>query len=83
VPRLQPAKQEPQLLWRSDSPAHAAARGGSLDGCGAGDHDQPYRFGWHPRSSLGCPFSTRQHGRLPVLRSRLQDGLLGVDDVDA
>jgi hypothetical protein len=23
---------------------------GSLDGEGAGDHDQPFRFGWRPRS---------------------------------
>ena len=45
---------------------------GSLDGLGAGDHDQPYRFGWRPRASVPYPFSTRQYARL-LLRSRVQD----------
>jgi len=48
---------------------------GSLDGEGAGDHDQPYRFGWRPRTSVPYPFSTRQFARLLVFRSRLQDRL--------
>ncbi len=47
---------------------------GSLDGEGAGDHDQPYHFGWWPRSSEPYPFSTRQYARLLVLRSRLLAG---------
>ena len=47
--------------------------GGSLDGQGAGDHDQPYRFGWRPRASVPYPFNTRQYARLLVLRSRVQD----------
>jgi hypothetical protein len=46
---------------------------GSLDGEGAGDHDQPYRFGWRPRSSVPYPFSTRQYARLLVFRGRLHD----------
>jgi hypothetical protein len=46
---------------------------GSLDGDGAGDHDQPYRFGWRPRTSVPFPFSTRQYARLLVFRSRLQE----------
>ncbi len=46
---------------------------GSLDGTGAGDHDQPYRFGWRPRASVPYPFNTRQYARLLVLRSRVQD----------
>jgi hypothetical protein len=46
---------------------------GSLDGDGAGDHDQPYRFGWRPRASVPYPFNTRQYARLLILRSRLQD----------
>jgi hypothetical protein len=53
---------------------------GSLDGRGAGDHDQPYRFGWKPRASVPYPFNTRQYSRLLVLRGRIQDGLFGADD---
>ena len=53
----------------------------SLDGTGAGDHDQPYRFGLRPRSSATYPFSTRQYARLLVLRSRVQAGQFGADDV--
>jgi hypothetical protein len=48
---------------------------GSLDGGGAGDQDQPYRFGWRPRASVPYPFNTRQYARLLVLRSRLRDQL--------
>jgi hypothetical protein len=51
----------------------AAPLVGSLDGDGAGDHDQPYRFGWRPRTSSPYPFSTRQYARLLVLRGRIQD----------
>jgi hypothetical protein len=58
-------------------------RAGSLDGRGAGDHDQPYRFGWKPRASVPYPFNIRQYGRLLVLRGRIQDGLIGADDVAA
>jgi hypothetical protein len=50
---------------------------GSQDGLGAGDHDQPYRFGWRPRSSAPYPFNTRQYARLLVLRSRLRERLAG------
>ena len=46
---------------------------GSLDGDGAADHDQPYRFGWRPRASVPYPFNTRQYARLLVLRSRVRD----------
>jgi len=46
---------------------------GSLDGLGAADHDQPYRFGRRPRTSAPYPFSTRQYARL--LRGRVQDEL--------
>jgi len=53
----------------------------SLDGSGAADHDQPYRFGRRPRSSAPYPFSTRQFARLLVLRSRVQAGQFGADDV--
>ncbi len=56
---------------------------GSLDGTGAGDHDQPYRFGWRPRASVPYPFNTRQYARLLVLRGRFQDHLAGDDGQDA
>ena len=53
---------------------------GSHDGLGAGDNDQPYRFGRRPHGSAPYPFSTRQYVRLLVLRGRIQDGLIGSDD---
>jgi hypothetical protein len=53
---------------------------GSRDGEGAGDHDQPYRFGWRPRASVPYPFSTRQYARLLVLRSHVQDSQLCAHD---
>ena len=76
-------------LWESNG------RFGSLDGQGAGDHDQPYRFGptsrawrrasgalgWRPRASVPYPFNTRQFARLLVLRGRVQDSLAGHDDL--
>jgi len=53
---------------------------GSLDGAGAGDHGQPYRFGRRPRTSVPYParpaqrwFNTRQYARLLVLRGRRRD----------
>ena len=49
---------------------------GTYDGTGAGDHDQPYRFGWRPRVGATCPFSERQYARLLVLRSSYQSGSL-------
>jgi hypothetical protein len=51
----------------------AAVASGSLDGDGAADHDQPYRFGFRPRVSAPYPFNTRQYARLLVLRGRIQD----------
>ena len=54
---------------------------GTRDGVGAGDHDQPYRFGWRPRASAPYPFNTRQYARLLVFRSRLHDHL--ADDGEA
>ena len=46
----------------------------SLDGVGAGDHDQPYRFGWRPCTVVPFPFNTRQYARLLILRSRYHAG---------
>ena len=53
---------------------------GSLDGDGAGDHDQPYRFGWKPRASVPYPFNTRQYARLLILRSRVRGQLSEADE---
>jgi len=54
---------------------------GTRDGMGAGDHDQPFRFGWRPRASAPYPFNTRQYARLLALRSRLHAGLTGGGDL--
>ena len=56
---------------------------GSLDGTGAADHDEAYRFGRKPRATAPYPFSERQFLKLLVLRGRIQDGLIGTDDVAA
>ena len=48
---------------------------GSRDGHGAGDHDQPYRFGWRPCAATPYPFNTRQYSRLLVLRGRVREDL--------
>jgi hypothetical protein len=63
-------------LWENDQ-----RRFGSQDGQGAGDHDQPYRFGWRPRASEPYPFNTRQYARLLVLRSRVQNSPGGPDNL--
>ena len=55
--------------------ATGSAALGSRDGNGAGDHDQPYRFGIRPRVSAPYPFNTRQYARLLVLRGRTRDQL--------
>ncbi len=54
---------------------------GTQDGLGAGDHDQPYRFGWRPRSGAPYPFNTRQYVRLLLLRSRVEAGMIAHDDL--
>ena len=50
-------------------------RRGSLDGTGAGDHDQPYSFGRRPNASTPYPFNTHEYARLLVLRGRVQDAV--------
>jgi hypothetical protein len=55
--------------------------GASLDGVGAGDNDLPYRFGRRPHTNAPYPFSTRQYARLLILRSRVQSGTFGSDDL--
>ena len=62
---------------------HTQPVAGTLDGDGAGDCDQPYVFGRRPRSNATGPFTTHQFARLLVLRSRLQAGLAGADDLQA
>lgn len=47
---------------------------GTRDGRGAGDHDQPFKFG-DPRSHL----SIIQQARLQILRYRIQESRLGPD----
>ena len=44
-----------------------------IDGPGAGDHDQPYRFGRRPSARAPFPFTERQFARLLVLRSRVDE----------
>src|SRR5436853_6358525 len=70
----EPQERSPQMsstqLWESE-----LGQTGSRDGQGAGDHDQPYRFGWRPRASVPFPFNTREYARLLVFRSRIQDEL--------
>jgi hypothetical protein len=56
---------------------------GPFDGTGAGDHDQPYVFGWRPRSNATGRFTTHHYLHLLVLRSRLEAGLFGTGDLDA
>ena len=47
----------------------------SFDGDGAGDHDEPYRFGRRPNSRAPYPFTERQFARLLILRGRVRDNL--------
>ena len=37
------------------------------------DYDQPYRFGFRPRSAQPFPFNTREYARLLIFRSRIRD----------
>ena len=48
---------------------------GSLDGSGAGDHDEAYRFGRRPSTGVPFPFTERQYARLLVFRSRVFERL--------
>jgi hypothetical protein len=61
------SQQQQQRFWET------------RDGSGAGDHDQPYRFGRKPSANVPYPFNTRQYARLLVLRSRVQAGQFGAD----
>jgi hypothetical protein len=59
------------------------AQAGTRDAAGAGDHDQPFRFGRLPTGLAPYPFSTRQFVRLLLMRSRVEAGLTGVGDAGA
>lgn len=65
------------------SSPHTRAALGTLDGAGAGDHDQPYAFGSRPWSDATSPFTMRQYLRLLVLRGRVEAGLFAADDLRA
>jgi len=52
---------------------------GSLDGNGGGDHDLHLDVGRRPSAATRYPFSTRQHARLLVVRSRFEDRLVQGD----
>jgi hypothetical protein len=60
-------------MMNSVEPQQSDLPVGSRDGQGAGDHDQPYRFGFRPRAEHPFPFNTRQYARLLVLRGRLRE----------
>jgi hypothetical protein len=86
---LSHARQLDSLDQRSVSTHMAFSRNphlpgsyGSRDGDGAGDNDQPYRFGWRPRASVPYPFSTRQYARLLVFRIHVRDRLADGGDTD-
>jgi hypothetical protein len=72
-------KEISTLMTFSEQQAVDGSRG-SLDGDGAGDHDQPYRFGSRPRASVPYPFNTRQYARLLILRSRVRGQLSQADE---
>lgn len=72
----------PKLMSPLSSLPNALPAVGSLDGDGAADHDQPYRFGFRPRASAPYPFSTRQYARLLVLRSRIKDDMGMISELD-
>jgi hypothetical protein len=66
---------------QSHSHSHPQPGAGSLDGTGAGDHDQPYVLGRRPRSNATGLFTMRLYLRLLVLRSRIAAGLF--NDLDS
>jgi hypothetical protein len=57
--------------------------GGSKDGQGAADNDQPYRFGRRPRAVAPWPFTERQYAHLLIMRGRLVDQPDPADHADA
>ena len=70
-------------MFFDQQPDTTVTRRGTLDGAGAADHDEAYRFGRRPRSTSPYPFSTRQYARLLVLRSRVRESDAMRNDVSA
>ena len=62
---------------------HTSADGGSKDGSGAADNDQPYQFGRRPRAVAPWPFTERQYAHLLVMRGRVADQPNPADRVEA
>jgi hypothetical protein len=60
------------MIPDQQSYARSCGNDGTLDGHGAADHDQPYRFGRKPSSTQPFPFSTHEYVRLLILRSRIR-----------
>jgi hypothetical protein len=56
---------------------------GTRDGAGAGDHDEPYRYGRLPRVDSPWPFTPWQYARLLRLRGRVRDNVFGGGDLHA
>ncbi len=55
---------------------------GSRDGAtGGGDHDEPYRWGYHPNPDDCYPFTGIAFARLMILRSKIREGLACADDL--
>jgi hypothetical protein len=59
----------------SSQPSTQHPRLSPFDGDGAGDHDQPYRFGRRPNARWPYPFTERQYARLLIMRGRVRDSL--------
>jgi hypothetical protein len=59
----------------STQPSTHNPRIAPLDGDGAGDHDEPFRFGRRPNVRWPYPFTERQYARLLILRGRVRDSL--------
>ena len=49
------------------------AVGGTKDGLGAADHDEPYDFGHRPSARWTFPFSAETYCRILILRGRVRD----------
>jgi hypothetical protein len=75
-------EEEVSKIMKFSQPPDSAVLVEPIDGPGAGDHDQPYRFGWRPRADVPFPFNTREYARLLVLRSRLHDNADRLDGID-
>jgi hypothetical protein len=53
--------------------------GGSRDGTGGGDHDQPYQFGHEPTGACPHPFSGVEFARLLIVRGQVRAAQEDVD----